>query len=71
MSRRPSRDIESITRDATAMDRATVAVLRRVIQRHRQLGVPLAIWRGGQVVEVSPQSVELPADAGGAAADER
>jgi hypothetical protein len=33
--------------------------------------VPLAIWRGGQVVEVPPESVELPADAGGAKADER
>jgi hypothetical protein len=35
------------------------------------LGVPLAIWRGGQVVEVSPDSVELPFDAGGATADDR
>ena len=71
MSRRSSRDIESIIRDGTAIDRAIVAARRRVIRRHRQLGVPLAIWRGGQVVEVPPESVELPADAGGAKADER
>jgi hypothetical protein len=70
MSRRPSRDVESIIRDGAAIDRAIVAARRRVIQR-RQLGVPLAIWRGGQVVEVPPESVELPADAGGAKADER
>ena len=71
MSRRPSRDIESIIRDGTAIDRAIVAARRRVIQRHRQLGVPLVIWRGGQVVEVPPESVELPADASGAKVDER
>jgi hypothetical protein len=71
MSRRPSREVERIIRDGAAIDRAIVAARRRVIQRHRQLGVPLAIWRGGQVVEVSPESVELPADAGGAKADER
>ena len=71
MSRRPSHEIESIIRDGTAIDRAIVAARRRVIQRHRQLGVPLAIWRGGQVVEVSPESVELPADGGGAKANER
>lgn len=71
MSRRPSREVERIIRDGAAIDRAIVAARRRVIQRHRQLGVPLAIWRGGQVVEVPPESVELPVDAGGAKADER
>jgi len=60
MSRRPSRDIETILRDGPAIDRAIVAAHRRVIQRHRQLGVPLVIWRDGQVVEVPPESVELP-----------
>ncbi len=65
MSRRPSRDIGSIIRDGTAIDRAIVAARRRVIQRHRQLGVPLVIWRDGQVVEVAPESVELPVDEGG------
>lgn len=71
MSRRPSRDIASIIRDGAAIDQAIVAARRRVIQRHRQLGVPLAIWRGGQVVEVAPESVELPADADGAKVAER
>lgn len=73
MSRLPSRDIESIIRDGTAIDRAIVAARRRVIHRHRQLGVPLAIWRDGQVVEVPPESVELPADVSGTGApvDER
>jgi hypothetical protein len=71
MSRRPSGDIGSIIREGTAIDRAIVAARRRVIQRHRQLGVPLAIWRGGQVVEILPESAELPAGSGEAEADER
>ncbi len=62
MNQRPKRDIESILRDGTAIDRAIVAARRRVVLRHRQLGVPLVIWREGQVAEVSPESVELPAD---------
>ena len=62
MSARPSQDIAWIIRDGTAIDRAIVAARRRVIQRHRQLGVPLAIWRDGEVVEVDPESVELPGD---------
>ena len=68
MSRRPSREIASIIREGTAIDRAIVAARRRVIRRHRQLGVPLVIWRDGQVVEVSPESVELPADTEGSKA---
>ena len=64
MSRRQTRDIANIIRDGTAIDGAIVAAHRRVILRHRQLGVPLAIWRDGQVVEVSPESVDLPADGG-------
>lgn len=71
MNRRPSRDIERSIRDGTVIDRAIVAARGRVIRRHRLLGVPLVIWRGGRVVEVSPESVELPANVGGAESDVR
>jgi len=60
MNRRPPRDIAAIIRDGTAIDRAMVAAQRRIILHHRQLGIPLVIWRDGQVVEVPPESVELP-----------
>lgn len=62
MSAPPSRDIAAIIRDGAAIDRAIIAARRRVIQQHRQLGVPLVIWRDGQVVEVDAESVELPGD---------
>ena len=60
MNRRASRDVGSILRDGQAIDQAIVAAHRRVILRHRQLNMPLAIWRNGEVVEVAPDSVELP-----------
>lgn len=71
MNKPPSRDIAGIIRDGTAIDRAFIAARRRVIIRHRQLGVPLAIWRDGQVVELPPESVELPDESGGPASEER
>ena len=58
--RAPPHDVASILRDGAAIDRAIVAAYRRVILRHRQSKVPLAIWRNGMVVEVPADSVELP-----------
>jgi hypothetical protein len=55
-----AQNVESILRDGNAIDRAIVATHRRVILRHRQLSIPLAIWRDGKVIEVAPESVELP-----------
>lgn len=70
MSQRPSRDIASIIREGTAIDQAIVAARRRVILRHRQLGIPLVIWRDGRVVEVSAESLDLPGDGRDAKPDE-
>ena len=65
MSHQPARDIGRIFREGIAIDQAIVAARRRVILRHRQLGIPLVIWRDGRVVEISPDSVDLPADPDG------
>lgn len=62
MSREPSKDIASILEEGSAIDRAIVAARRRVVLRHRQAGIPLVLWRDGKVVEVPPESVELPLD---------
>ena len=66
MNRRSSQEIARIIQDGTAIDQAIAAAHRRILLHHRQLGIPLVIWRDGQVVEVDPDTVELPADAGGA-----
>lgn len=42
------------------VDRAVVQARRDVIERHRQLGVQLAVWRDGQVVLLDPHEVALP-----------
>ena len=65
MNRSREHDTERAVRDGDALDRAMVAARRRVIRQHRLLRVPLAIWRDGQVVEVAPESVELPAEVPG------
>lgn len=59
---RPSKDPERILRDRDALERAIVTAQRRVVLRHRQMGIPLVIWRDGKVAEVSADSVELPGE---------
>ena len=59
---RDAKDPERILRDGEALERAIVAAQRRVVLRHRQLGIPIAIWRDGKVVELPAESVELPGE---------
>jgi hypothetical protein len=54
---RSKKDIPAIVRDGTAIDQAIERARRRVMQRHRQLGIPLAIWHEGRVVEVPPEDI--------------
>lgn len=61
MTPRTTEEIARLARDGDAIDRALVAAYRRTVLRHRQVGAPLVIWREGKVVEVSADSVELPA----------
>ena len=56
---RPIRSPETAVRDGAALDQAIIAARKRVIRRHRQLGVPLVIWRDGRVIEVAPEGVDL------------
>ncbi|MCU0893554.1 MAG: hypothetical protein MUD06_04395 [Rhodospirillales bacterium] len=56
---RPIRSPETAVRDGAALDRAIIAARKRVIRRHRQLGIPLVIWRDGRIIEVAPESVDL------------
>ena len=57
---RPTGQAATILRDGDAIDRAIAATHRRVVLRHRQLNIPLVLWRDGRVIEVPPESVELP-----------
>jgi hypothetical protein len=57
MTDRARKDIAAIVRDGAAIDRAIETARRRVMRRHRQLGIPLAIWQEGRVVEISPENI--------------
>ena len=50
----------SLLQDGAAIDRAIVASHRRVVLKHRQMNIPLAVWRQGRVMELAPESVPLP-----------
>jgi len=60
MRQRTTEEIARMARDGDAIDRALAAAYRRTVLRHRRLGAPLVVWRDGQVVEVSADTVELP-----------
>lgn len=62
MTQRSVKDSAAILRDGTAIDLAIERAGYDVVVRHRQLGVPLVIWREGRVVEVPPESVRIPDD---------
>jgi hypothetical protein len=54
------KDIEKILRDGTAIDRALRAATREAIHRHKQAGVPVAIWKNGKTVWVDAEELEKP-----------
>ena len=56
---RPIRNPETAVRDGAALDQAIIAARKRVIRRHRQLGIPLGIWRDGRIIEMAPESIDL------------
>lgn len=42
-------------------DKAEAAMkeaIRQVVERHKKTGRPLAVWRNGKVVRISPYSVK-------------
>jgi hypothetical protein len=59
-TRQPAKDIGSIMRDGREVDRAIDRAFRRVVERHRQLGIPLVMWREGRVVRVPAETIRLP-----------
>jgi hypothetical protein len=52
-------DIGAIIGDGRLVDEAIAAAHAEVVRRHRQLGVPIVIWRDGHVAEVSADEFEL------------
>jgi hypothetical protein len=52
MNDKPDVDINEAFRLGTPIDEAMNEAVRIAVERHRQLGLPLVVWRDGRVVEV-------------------
>jgi hypothetical protein len=52
--------IGEIFDEGTAVDEAMRRGWYRAVWRHRRLGLPLLISKGGQIVELDPYEAELP-----------
>lgn len=35
------------------------AAIEKALERHRRLGEPIAVWRGGKVVTLQPQQIPV------------
>lgn len=53
----PPVDIDAACRDGVSIDRAVELAARDARLRHKQLGVPLVVWREGQVVLIPPEEI--------------
>lgn len=62
----PSVDVDQVCRDGAEVDAAVERAAREARLRHKQLGVPLVVWRDGRTVEIPPEEivVDLPEEAG-------
>jgi hypothetical protein len=52
--------ISQLFADGTEIDRALERGVREALWRHRQLGVPIVVWRDGQIVWVPPEEIVVP-----------
>ena len=53
----PTVDVDQICREGTAIDRAVEQAARDARLLHKKMGVPLVVWRDGQVVEIPPEEI--------------
>ncbi len=52
------RDISEILSDPTVLVQAVREAVQDAIQRHKQMGLPMAIWKDGHVTWVAPEELE-------------
>ena len=55
MATEPTKDISKILADPTVVERAVSEGVREAVQRHKQMGLPLAVWKNGQVVWITAE----------------
>lgn len=57
---RSRRDVAALMKDGVAVDRAVQDAFADAVRRHREAGVPMAMWENGAVKMVSPFDIPLP-----------
>ena len=58
MADKSPRDMSEILSDPTVLEQAAREAAQDAIQRHKQMGLPMAIWRDGHVAWVAPEELE-------------
>jgi len=58
MASEPTRDISEILSDPMVVVQAADEASQDAIQRHKQMGLPLAIWKDGGVAWIAPEELE-------------
>jgi hypothetical protein len=53
----PDVDIEKVCRERREIDAALDRADSNARLKHKQLGVPIVVWRDGQVVEIPPEEI--------------
>jgi hypothetical protein len=59
---KPEKDISRIFREGTLIDEAIAKAGREAVLQHKQKGLPLVIWRDGQIVLVPPEELAAEED---------
>jgi len=53
----PTVDVDEICLDGNEIDAAVERAAREARLKHKQLGVPLVVWRDGKVIEIPPEEI--------------
>jgi len=56
----PESRIERATRNPALITRALAKGVREALERHKRLGQPVVVFRGGRAVWIDPKKIDLP-----------
>jgi hypothetical protein len=56
----PDRPLSERLRDVRLIEQALARAVREALQRHKQAGNPIAVWRDGGVVWIEPDDIPVP-----------
>ena len=56
----PRRPLSERLKDVELIEQALARAVRAALQRHKQAGNPIAVWRDGRVVWIEPDDIPVP-----------